>query len=268
MFKETYPMPVARLIKPVSKLYYKAPPYSGFPFKIQFKSSYRYYQVNDNLYQNNYTGYEMSADTYKEWSAYERKLDKWLSATYRKHYPYPSDLKERHDLNRTIFLKSYENFNKLIELFGEYVISAERPINQEHYDMLLDGEKVLFRPQLFWRKYRYKIGFLSSPEFYNQHIPWLKEFFENRDNEDYRFNINFDHVFRNLINKTQNNGIVRPPRLHNRYYYYGYNLFLNHKEDIMMIKLRVSKDIQFVERVFRYDELGKTVSDIIDEKNS
>jgi hypothetical protein len=45
-------------------------------------------------------------------------------------------------------------------------------------------------------------------------------------------------------------------------------MFLNHKEDIMMIKLRVSKDIQFVERVFRYDELGKTVTDIIDEKNN
>jgi len=264
MFRDMYPMPVVQRIKPVPKLYYKAPPYSGFAFKIIFKSSYRYYRVNDNLYQNNYTGYEMSAETYKEWSAYERKLDKWLSTTYKEHYPFPSDLKERHDLNRTIFLKSYKNFNKLIELFGEYVISAERPINQEHYDTLLEGDKVLFRPQLFWRKYRYKIGFLSSPDFYDRQIPWLKEFFENKDKDDYRFNINFDHVFRNLININTHKGIVSP-RLRTRYYYYGYNLFLNHKEDIVMIKLRVSKDIKFVERVFRYDELGETVTDIVDE---
>ena len=265
MFNTLYPEELAFKVKPIKKLYYKAPPYSGFPYKIVFVcDNYgRVGNTRDRWFKNDIT-------QEPDYRVFTKKLNAWLKKTYKFKYEWPSNLKDRDGEHRTLFLQSHQHFNTILELFGEYVVSAERPIDQEHYQMLFDGDKLLFRPQYFWGKYEYKIGLKSSSDLLVGHIPWLVGFFEDRPRSDYKFNSSIQRAMR-----PDRNGINIYSTVNNSYnfrrkkdYYYGHNVFLKNKEDVMMVKLKIGKDVHFVERIVRFESLNQLATDIVDENTN
>jgi hypothetical protein len=263
MFNNLYPEELASKIKPIKKLYYNCPPYSGFPYKIAFVcDGYgRVGSPRDRWFQDPDLTQEPDCQKFTD------KLNAWLRKTYKQQYEWPSNLKDRDGAHRTLFLQDYENFNTILELFGDYVVSAERPVDQEHYVMLFDGDKLLFRPQYFWGKYEYKVGLKSSPDLLVDHLPWLEGFFKERDSLDYRFNSSIIRALRpdlNGINIYSNYNNYR----RQKHYYYGHNIFLNNKEDVMMVKLKIGKDVHFVERVVKFKDLNKLATNIVDENTN
>jgi len=265
--KGLYPN-VAGAVVPVHKLYFQNFPTGGFVFKVNF-------QVR-SMYDTMYGASACDDAEAKKLDKGYHDISKWIRNTYRTdQIPFPGDLKERQSFQtRTLFLKHPDRFDELLDKFGHLVISAERPINQTHYNMLLDGDHVVFRENLFWRKYRYRVGFRSSPTFYDSSVPWLMEFFEDRSRNDYKFNANLQRAITDQTTHKHFHaiGTKYTPfgnfRRKKRYYYYGHNIFVNNKEDIVMIKLRMNEDVFKVERIFRYEELGDIVTEIADGNQS
>lgn len=262
MFNNLYPEELASKIKPIKKLYYKASPYSGFPYKVVFVcDGYgRVGSTRDRWFKNDIT-------QEPDYQKFTEKLNAWLRKVYKQKYEFPANLKDRDGEHRTLFLQSHQHFNTILELFGEYVVSAERPIDQEHYEMLHNGDKLLFRPQYFWGKYEYKVGLKSSPDLLADHLPWLEGFFKERDSLDYKFNSSIERALRpdlNGINIYSNYNNYR----RQKHYYYGHNIFLNSKEDVMMVKLKIGKDVHFVERIVRFESLNQLATDIVDENTN
>lgn len=262
MFNHLYPEELASKIKPIKKLYYKALPYSGFPYKIVFVCD-SYGRVGN--YRARY--FKRDFEQEPDYQKFMTKLDRWLRKVYKQKYEFPANLKDRDGEHRTLFLQSHQRFNTILELFGDYVVSAERPIDQEHYEMLHNGDKLLFRPQYYWGKYEYKVGLKSSPDLLVDHLPWLEGFFKERNSFDYKFNSSIEralHPDQNGINiYSTYNSYKR-----NKHYYYGHNIFLNNKEDVMMVKLKIGKDVHFVERVVKFENLNKLATDIVDENTN
>ena len=262
MFNNLYPEDLASKIKPIKKLYYSSPPYSGFPYKIAFTcDSYgRMGTPRDRWFQD--------LDLTQEPGCYKftKKLNAWLKKTYKQKYEWPSNLKDRDGEHRTLFLQNYKHFNEILELFGKYVVSAERPVDQEHYQMLFDGDKLLFRPQYFWGKYEYKVGLKSTPDLITENIPWMYNFFKDRPDSDYKFNASIKRVLRPELNGINMYSAYNKYRKQ-RYYYYGHSVFLHNKEDVMMVKLKVGTDVHFVERIVRFEDLNQLATDISDDKS-
>ncbi|RZD39996.1 MAG: hypothetical protein CXT73_07030, partial [Methanobacteriota archaeon] len=124
--------------------------------------------------------------------------------------------------------------------------------------LLTSGEKLVFRKTKFWKKYRYKVGFLSKPEFYQTSLMWLKEFFEERSEDDYKFNHTLlrairDNDIRNASGLFSISNRYNNPK--KRWYYYGHNIFINEKEDIVLLKLRMNDTIAMIEQCMTYDEV-------------
>ena len=51
-------------------------------------------------------------------------------------------------------------------------------------------------------------------------------------------------------------------------FYLGHNIFLKNKEDVMMIKLKIGKDVHFVERIVRFNDLNQLATDLSDENTN
>jgi len=257
MFNHLYSEELASKIKPIKKLYYKASPYSGFPYKIVFvcDSFGRVGNFRERHFKNEF-------DQEPDYQKFMIKLNDWLRKTYKQKYEFPANLKDRDGEHRTLFLQSYQHFNTILKLFGEYIVSAERPIDQKHYEMLHDGDKILFRPQYFWGKYEYKVGLKYSPDLLADHLPWLEGFFKERNSLDYKFNSSIERALRPGLNMYSTyNGYRRT-----KHYYYGHNIFLKNREDVMMVKLKIGKDVHFVERIVRFESLNQLATEIVDEK--
>jgi hypothetical protein len=106
------------------------------------------------------------------------------------------------------------------------------------------------------------VGFKSTDAFYTDHTPWLFSFFEDRPASDYKFNSAFTRTHKGLFPKGLGTTFGRKMNG----YYYGYNLFLESKEDVMMVKLKIGKDIHFVEKIIKHDEISSVVTPISDYK--
>ena len=254
MFSNLYPAELASKIKPIKKLYYNSLPYSGFPYKIVFVCDV---YGSDQAYK----------EPPPELETFTSDINKWLRKVYKQKYEYPSNLKDRDGPHRTLFLQDCKNFNIILEKFGKYVKAAERPIDQEHYKMLHEGDKLLFRPQYFWGKYEYKVGLKSSPDLLIDHIPWLQGFFKERNSLDYKFNSSIERALRPHLNGINIYSTYSSYR-RKKHYYYGHNIFLKHKEDVMMVKLKIGKDVHFVERIVKFENLNKLATNIVDEKTN
>jgi len=245
MFNDHYPDVTGKIL-PVQKLYYagtRGRP--GYPFKIVF-----------NRCKTKYWGEAFAGDAVlhrrdPELIDMETQMSAWLRDKYNK-FPFNSEYKERFSETRTIFLEKYEDWKYLVERFGNYIITAERPINNTHWALLTSGEKLIFRKSLFWRKYRYKIGFKSTPELYQNGLKWMECFFENKTDDEYRFNHNMLRAIRGLYN---GEGTLRHFNHKQRYYYYGHNIFINAKEDIVMLKLGMNHSIDHIEQCMTYNEV-------------
>ena len=264
MFNEYYPDVTGKIL-PVQKLYYAGTKgyktgypkrqYTnpGYPFKIKFKRCTTQYWRSHNYF---WSASDIAAELNREKPKpnpvlidMEKSVTAWLKSKYNK-YPFHSEYKERYADTRTIFLQKYEDWKYLVENFGAYVITAERPINNTHWALLTSGEKLTFRKCLFWRKYRYKIGFKSTPELYQTGLGWIENFFENKTDDEYRYNHNMSRaISRADMDEGQRRHFGR------RYYYYGHNVFLNSKEDIVMIKLGMNHSIHCIEQCMTYSEV-------------
>lgn len=254
MFNEYYPTSAGKIL-PVKKLYYAGTRGSpGYSFKIVFKRCKTKYWRTYNAF---YIDAEFKRNRGKkpepipELINMEASVNAWLKAKYNK-YPFHSEYKERFADTRTIFLEKYEDWKYLVENFGEHIISAERPINNTHWALLTSGEKLTFRKTKFWRKYRYKVGFKSTPELYQTGLEWIRTFFENKTDDEYRFNHNMSRAIKK-------DDIDEGPRRHfgRRYYYYGHNVFVDNIEDIVMLKLGMNHSIHHIEQCMTYDEVEK-----------
>ena len=260
MFSEHYPNTTGKIL-PVKKLYYantRGRP--GYPFKIVFKRcKTKYWRTYNVFYLDGQFKRNRGArpEPIPELIDMETQVNAWLKGKYNK-YPFHSEYKDRFAETRTIFLEKYEDWKYLVERFGEHIISAERPINNTHWALLKSGEKLIFRKSLFWRKYRYKVGFKSTPELYQTGLNWLEGFFENKTDDDYRFNHNMSRAIRdeNVQNGVQLTHLPRRSRhFGKRYYYYGHNVFINSKEDIVMLKLGMNHSIHGIEQCMTYNEV-------------
>ena len=205
MFNIHYPNVTGKIL-PVQKLYYAGTKgyetgypkrqytNTGYPFKIVFRRCQTQYWRH---FGQNYLWDDSRRDSDRLPKPKpnvilidaEKAISAWLKSKYNK-YPFHSEYKERYADTRTIFLQKYADWKYLVENFGEHIITAERPINMTHWTLLTSGEKLIFRKSLFWRKYRYKVGFKSTPELYQTGLPWLCSFFENKTYYEYRFNHN------------------------------------------------------------------------------
>jgi len=253
MFSEHYPNTVGKIL-PVQKLYYagiKGSP--GYPFKIVFKRcKTRYWQTYKLAVEGEFKRNSgEKPDPVPELIDMETQISAWLKSKYN-NFLIHSEYKERFAETRTIFLEKYEDWKYLVERFGNYIITAERPINNTHWALLTSDEKLIFRKSLFWKKYRYKIGFTSTPELYQNGLKWIERFFENKTDDDYRFNHNMLRAIRGL-------DLDEKHRRHfnhmTRYYYYGHNVFINAKEDIVMFKLGMNHSIDHIEQCMTYNEV-------------
>jgi hypothetical protein len=264
MFNDHYPDVTGKIL-PVTKLYYAGTNGNpGYPFKIVFKRCKTKYWRTYNIFYsegkiNRNRGQKPTP--IPELIDMETQLSAWLRGKYNK-FPFHSEYKERFFTTRTIFLEKYEDWKYLVERFGKYIITAERPINNTHWALLTSGEKLIFRKSLFWRKYRYKIGFKSTPELYQNGLKWIECFFENKTDDEYRFNHNILSALRGLDrNPGQSRaalagrGRYLSPSYKQRYYYYGHNIFINSKEDIVMLKLGMNHSIHSIEQCMTYNEV-------------
>ena len=264
MFNNLYPEDLASKIKPIKKLYYNSLPYAGFPYKIVFicDGYGRVCNTQDRWFQ------DPNCTQEPDYHKFIKRLDAWLRKTYKQKYEYPSNLKDRDGAHRTLFLQDYKNFNTILEMFGDYVVSAERPIDQEHYQMLFDGDKLLFRPQYFWGKYEYKVGLKFTPDLITENIPWLYNFFGDRPDADYKFNSAIQRVLKPELNGINMYSTYNKIYRKQKYYYYGHNIFLSNKEDVMMIKLKLGAGVHFVERIVKFGDLNQLATDISDESTN
>ena len=131
MFNEHYPNTTGKIL-PVQKLYYantRGRP--GYPFKIVFKRcktkywrTYNAFYIDAEFKRNR----GKKPDPVPELIAMEKSVSSWLRNKY-KTFPFHSEYKERYADTLTLFLEKYEDWKYLVENFGEYIISAERPIN-------------------------------------------------------------------------------------------------------------------------------------------
>jgi hypothetical protein len=254
MFNDHYPDVTGKIL-PVQKLYYagtRGRP--GYPFKIVFKRcktrywrTYNVFYIDGEFKRNR----GEKPDPVPELIDMETQMSAWLRDKYNK-FSFQSEYKERFTETRTIFLEKYEDWKYLVERFGNYIITAERPINNTHWALLTSAEKLIFRKSLFWRKYRYKIEFKSTPELYQDGLKWMERFFENKTDDEYRFNHNMLSAIRDA--ETGKNKLRYFGYKH-RFHCYGHSIFINAKEDIVMLKLGMNHSIHSIEQCMTYNEV-------------
>ena len=264
MFNIHYPNVTGKIL-PVQKLYYAGTKgyetgypkrqytNAGYPFKIVFRRCQTQYWRRNNYFWDLPKDEDLRLPKPKPNVILidaEKAISAWLKSKYNK-YPFHSEYKERYADTRTIFLQKYVDWKYLVENFGDHIITAERPINMTHWTLLTSGEKLIFRKSLFWRKYRYKVGFKSTPELYQTGLPWLCGFFENKTDDEYRFNHNLSRA----IYQATPAHLASSGRIRRRYYYYGHNVFINDKEDLVMLKLGINHSIHVIEQCMTYNEV-------------
>lgn len=153
-----------------------------------------------------------------------------------------SDYRLRREGTRiSFFTNSEDNIKVIVDQYKDRVLEIDRPLNENHVQVIEQHRKVVVRKNLFLDQYKFKVYMNNSWAHRADRYSHLKEFLSNLD--DYEIN----HILRDFFESQKS-----PNRL-------GYTIavYLNSPENLMMFQLRFNNEITKVEEAVLLSDLDK-----------
>ena len=143
----------------------------------------------------------------------------------------------------SLFSNSEDDVIEILKSMPQRVVEVVRPASQQHIDVLDKNKKIIVRKTLFNDQFRYKIYFKSNYDLREQRYKPVQDWLENFDNLEWAGNENLKKFF-----------YVKNPRVH-----VGWTtaLYLNSREDLMMLQLRFNDDISLIEEIVLLSEVSE-----------
>jgi hypothetical protein len=152
------------------------------------------------------------------------------------------DYRLRREGTRISFFTNSDACIKLIvDQYKDRVLEIDRPLNENHVQVIEQHRKVVVRKNLFLDHYKFKIYIQSTWAHRTDRYSHLKEFLETLD--DYEINGILRSFFYSNISANR----------------LGYTIavYLNSAEDLMMFQLRFNDEITKVEEAVLLSDLDK-----------
>ena len=140
----------------------------------------------------------------------------------------------------SVFTSSTEDVVSLISNLGHRLVELERPVNENHAEIMDNFKKVVVRSSLFEKEFKFKIYLKSDYKIRETRYAGVKNFLETLDS---KWGVNY------TLNKffgTEMTG---------RNLGYTAAVYLNSAEDLMMFQLRFHDDIFKVEEAMLISDL-------------
>jgi hypothetical protein len=140
----------------------------------------------------------------------------------------------------SLFTSDTDDVNALILAFPKNIIMVERPVNDNHIEIMDKFRKVVVRPSLFNKNYKFKIYLRAGFDLRENRYKEVQNFLENL-NSDWAVNHTLDRFF----NTT----------LMGRHLGYTAAVYLQDTQDLMMFQLRFNNDINKIEEAILLSDL-------------
>lgn len=180
------------------------------------------------------------AHRYDSWEN-RRDLTDALLYKIKRAIPEGVDYRLRHECNKiSVFTNDLDTIENVLVACSTRVIELEHPSNDKHADLIDNHRKVIVRPNLFIKRFKFKITFKHDYELRLTRYKDLQEYLEN-SGMDWDVNSCLNKMF-----KTQKNI---------RFIGYTMAVYLNDVDDLMMFQLRYNNQIQKIEEIVLLDSL-------------
>lgn len=207
-------------IKHISKLYY-----GKYPYKIQVdidRSKIEIYKKNSRTYR-----------TYYDNTNFRQLIRQLKTEVLDLFADRSGDFMLRGETHLSIFTVSEDIVTTLVEKYNDRVSILERPVSDQHMNIIFAHRKVVVRQSFFEKYYRFKVYLKNSYELRNSRYESVKEYLKNVESGNYRLNTSMYYFIHTMI-KAHSIGWTSA-------------VYLRDADDLMMFQLRFNDDIEKIE---------------------
>lgn len=216
-------------VKYTSKLYY-----SKYPYKIQISID----QTKLEIYKKHSRGYRRKLFDHSNFSQLLLSLRLEIIDMLADR---PEDFVIRGETYMSVFTDKEDIIRSLVDRYQDRVIGLEKPMNNQHFDIMNRHKKIIVRSRLFEKYYRFKVYFKCTYEMRNKRFQPVKEFLESIDPNCYKLNTSLNDFIHNSV-RDRNIG-------------WTIAIYLRDAEDLMMFQMRFNDDIEKIEEVVMLSSL-------------
>lgn len=178
---------------PVEKLYFKQ-----YLYKVTLKSNAGKYRISGyghykylrcsipladvNAAESKLQEFVLTAEHFIEEIKAYRDVVAWVDDNFSK----TSIRTHKGTENIIFYMRDPEDVLTLCKRFPKLIGQINGPMNESHVDTLKNGNNIIIRSDLFYKKYRYRCRYKVSADFLDHHHPRLVQWLKTLDEDVYQ----------------------------------------------------------------------------------
>jgi len=220
--------------------------YGVYPYKIRlpnFRMSWGYSQLGPLAGLKITRTNELSPEHHMIRNMLGR-VDLWLKDMGLK---YKQDYTIRRESTVSFFLKDKVMVEAFAAEFKDHIIDIHGPANDAQLDMMTTDEQVVVKNKLWHNKFRWKLTYMGTTVFREQHARIVWDHISRTNPEDFHLSPNFRRAV----------GIM--PMLGNHIYSWSVcSVYCKDQEDTLFLKLATHESLKRIERCVTFKELEQS----------
>ena len=108
------------------------------------------------------------------------------------------DYRFRREQNYNLYLSDTNIVRRILNTMSEDVLLIDGPKNEQHLDVLLSNRKIIVKPHLYYKKYRFKVAYNTNTEFKQDIMPVLQQYVKDVPPENIKISNNYYKLIREM----------------------------------------------------------------------
>ncbi len=163
---------------------------TGVEYTLSNKAFYRQFAYNISLRNISMWQHRDSQDEYQIKREYVNLIAKQSKIT-KLMDRLDIDYRFRREQNFNLYLSDSSIVRRILNTMSEDVLSVDGPKNEQHLNVLLSNRKAIVKPQLYYKKYRFKVAYNTNREFKEDIMPVLQQYIQNTPSQNIKISNNY-----------------------------------------------------------------------------